>query len=179
MRKNWLRVNPRFGLGSLSCKALKIKRIFNKKERKKESVNNGWLVPKEGNLNKILGPPHGGGVDEIAAEYARPAEAQDLGGDDDNQGHRKGQRLGVEYLDSADDMNGVGIPSAGVGEDGNEHMLFDIEGPGVEAELVACAPEENPWGEGGGHEVAERDDCDLGGDGGYGEWLPAVPEELV
>ena len=58
-------------------------------------------------------------------------------------------------------------------------MLLDVERPGVERELPPPPLEEDPVGDRRRHEVTEGDDCDLGGDGGDGQRLFPVPEELV
>lgn len=85
----------------------------------------------------------------------------------------------VEYPDGADDVDGVDAAGAGVGEDGDEDVLLHVERARVEGELPPAPPEEDAVGDGGGHEVAQRHHRDLGGDGGDGERLLPVPEELV
>lgn len=58
-------------------------------------------------------------------------------------------------------MDSIDVGGAGVGKDGDEHMLLDIEGPRIERELPPAVPEEGAVGEGRGHEMAEGDDRDL------------------
>lgn len=53
-------------------------------------------APEEGYLDEILGPPHGGGLDEVAAEEAGPAESEDLRGEDDAEGDPEGHLAAVE-----------------------------------------------------------------------------------
>lgn len=85
----------------------------------------------------------------------------------------------IEDFDSGNDMNGIDSAGTGVSKDGDENMLLDIERTRVEGELVGRASEEDAVGNFGSHEVAERDDGDLGRDGRDGERLCSVPEELV
>lgn len=76
-------------------------------------------------------------------------------------------------------MNGVDGAGAGVGEYGDEHMLLDVEGAGIERELPPAPPEEDAVGDLRRHELAQRHDGDLSGDGGDRQRLRPVPEELV
>lgn len=85
----------------------------------------------------------------------------------------------VKDLHDRHNVNGVDGTGAGVGEDGNKHVLFYVEGAGVEGELPAGPTEEDAVGDLGRHELAERHDGDLGGDGGDRQRLLPVPEELV
>lgn len=85
----------------------------------------------------------------------------------------------VKHLDHGNNMNGIDSAGTRVGEDGDENVFLDIEGPRVEGELEVGASEEDSVGDFGGHEVAKRDDGDLGGDGGDGERFSAIPEELI
>lgn len=136
-------------------------------------------VPEEGNLDKILRPPHGGRLHQIPTEDPGPTKPQYLRRHHHNQRHPKSQRLAVKYLHGAHNMNRVRISGAGVGEDRDQHMFFHIERSGVEWEFVLLSLEENPISNGRRHEVAKRDDGDLSWNRGYRERLTAIPEELI
>lgn len=85
----------------------------------------------------------------------------------------------IKDLDSGDNMNGIDSASTRVGKDCDENMFFDIEGARVEGEFEAGAFEENAACDFGSHESTEWDHGYLCGDGGNGEGLGSVPEELV
>lgn len=57
----------------------------------------------------------------------------------------------VERFDDGDDVNGVDGAGAGVGEDGDENVLLDIERARVEAELPPISFEEDAICDSGGH----------------------------
>lgn len=88
----------------------------------------------------------------------------------------------IEGLDDIDDHNGIRRPVpkcvSGVGEDGDEHVLLDVEGSRIERHLSRSEPE-FPAGEDGGEEVAGGEGGDLDGDLGDDERLRPVGEELV
>lgn len=84
---------------------------------------------------------------------------------DDEQGNEEGHPLPVEDLDHVDYADGQKAPCPGIGEDGDEDVLLDIEGPGIQRELVWGGLEEDSIGDGGSHEVAQRHHLDLGGRG--------------
>lgn len=85
----------------------------------------------------------------------------------------------VKDFDSGNNVDGVDGAGAGVGEDGDENVLLDVEGSRIESEFPACSSEEHALSDRCGHELAERHHRDLGGDRSDGERLDAVPEELV
>lgn len=124
-------------------------------------------------------PPHSGGLNQVTAKQPGPAEPEHLGSQNDKQRNKKRQVLLVKKLYSAHYMNGVDVASPGVGENGDEHVLLDIEGARVEREFPFLPLEENAFRNQRCHEAAERDHRDLSRDRGEGERLPAVPEELV
>lgn len=76
-------------------------------------------------------------------------------------------------------MNRVNVAGTGVGKDGDQNVLFDVEGPWIQSELPPFALEEHSIGDHRRHEVAEWDHGNLCGDGCDGQRFPAVPEELV
>lgn len=86
----------------------------------------------------------------------------DLGCNDDNEGNEEGNVFPVKDLDGGDDVDGVDGAGAGVGKNGDEDVLLDVERAGVKCELPIGPLEDAAGGEGGGHEVAEGDDGDLG-----------------
>ena len=99
--------------------------------------------------------------------------------EDDKEGDEEGEGFPVEDTDAGDDVDGIDGAGAGVGEDGDEHVLLDIERPRIKRELPRPATEEGVLRQSRRHEAAERHDGDLRRDGGDGERLLAVPEELV
>nr|GMD00809.1 predicted protein [Ipomoea batatas] len=78
-------------------------------------------------LDEILGPPHGSGVHQEPAENPGPSKPQNLRGHHDGQRNPKSQRPAVENLDGGDDVDGVRIGGAAVGEDGDQHVLLHVK----------------------------------------------------
>lgn len=103
----------------------------------------------------------------------------DLSGDDYKEGNEERDMPPVKDLDNGNNVNGIDSASTGVGKDSDENMLLDIEGTGVEGELVGGAWEEDAVRNFGSHEATQWDHRDLGGDSSNGERLSAIPEELV
>jgi len=112
--------------------------------------------------------------------------ASNLRGDDEEPGGDEGDVAAVEGADDVDDADGVGAAAAegeaGVGEDGDEHVLLNVEGPRVEAPLAAA--EQRGDAEPGarqhaGHEVAHGQRRHLHRDPRHHERLRPVGEELV
>jgi len=86
----------------------------------------------------------------------------------------------VERLHDGDDADGVHRVGAGVGEDGDQDMLLEVERPRVQREGPLGAPDSDGLrGEAGGHQLAERQHDDLHREGGDVERVLPVPEELV
>lgn len=86
----------------------------------------------------------------------------------------------VEGLDNCDDVDGIDRAGAGAGKDGDEDVLLEAKGAGVEGEGPAEEGElEDLIGEGGGHELPHGEDDDLRGDGADVQRVLPVPEELV
>lgn len=76
-------------------------------------------------------------------------------------------------------MDGINRPGTRVRENGDEHVFLDVERPGIQGEFPPLPLEENPVRYLGRHQLSQRDHRDLGRDGGDGERLRPVPEELV
>lgn len=76
-------------------------------------------------------------------------------------------------------MYGQNTSCTGIGEDGDEDVLLDIERARIQGELKWGTLEEDSVGDGRGHEVAQRHHSDLGRCGSEGDWLPSVAKELV
>lgn len=86
----------------------------------------------------------------------------------------------VERLDDGDDADGVHRVGAGVGEDGDQDVLLEVEGPRVQGEGPLGAPDpDGLLGEAGRHELAERQHDDLHREGGDVQRVLPVAEELV
>jgi hypothetical protein len=109
-----------------------------------------------------------------------------LRGDDEEPGGEEGDVAAVEGADDVDDADGVGAAptegEAGVGEDADEHVLLDVEGPRVEAPRPAAQQRGRP--EPGarqrpGHEVAHGQRRHLHRDLRHHQRLRPVREELV
>ena len=54
-----------------------------------------------------------------------------LGCYNNDQRNEEADVLFIEDLNYCDHMNGVDSSGAGVGEDGDENVLFDVERPGI------------------------------------------------
>ncbi|BAS80416.1 Os02g0696200, partial [Oryza sativa Japonica Group] len=109
-----------------------------------------------------------------------------LGGDDEEPGGDEGDGALVEGADDVDDHDGVGVAvaegAAGVGEDGDEHVLLHVEGARVEAPLAAAEQRggaERAARQHARQEVAHRQRRHLHRDLRHDERLGAVGEELV
>lgn len=98
---------------------------------------------------------------------------------DKQQGNKEGQPLPVKDLDSAYHVYGIDVPSPGIGKDGDEDVLLDAERPGIQRELKWGTLEEDAIGDGGSHEVSQRQHSDLGRCGSDGDGLLSVAEKLV
>lgn len=109
----------------------------------------------------------------------------DLCGEDDEEGAEEAEGLLVVGLHDGDGADGVGVAAAigdaAVGEDGDDDVLLDVEGPRVEVEAAEAAAEEAHLaaGQHGGHELPRGEHQDLGQDPRDGERLRAVGEEGV
>ena len=108
-----------------------------------------------------------------------------LGADDEDPACEEGDVALVKGLDDVDDADAVsgavaeGV--AGIGEDGDENVLFYVEGPGVEGEeaIAHARDAELRGGQDAREEMAKREGRDLNGDLSDDERLRAVGEELV
>jgi len=87
--------------------------------------------------------------------------------------------LFVEDFNNRNDVDGIHSTSAGVGEDGDEDVLLDVERPRIERELPPRTAEHAAARQLRRHPLAERHDGNLSGDGGDRQRLCSVPEELV
>ena len=134
--------------------------------------------PEEGDLHQVRRPPHVGGVDEELPEEAGPAVPHQLRGLGEQHGGQRVDVPVVEGLDDGDDADGVDGVGAGVGEDGDEDVLLEVEGTRVEGE-GAPHDVDGLGGEARRHELAERQHHDLHGEGGDVQRVLTVPEELV
>lgn len=83
----------------------------------------------------------------------------------------------VELLDN-NDIDGGKRGGTGVGHDGDEDMLFDVEGAGVKAKLLAKEGE-GAGGKDAGHQGAQGVGEQLSNHDTDGQWVVAEPEELV
>lgn len=141
--------------------------------------------PEEGDLGEVGRPPHLGRVNEEPPQHASPAIAQNLRGEDDEEGAEEAERLLVVGLHDGDGADGVGVAAAvgdaAVGEDGDDDVLLDVEGARVEVEAPEAAAEQPDLavGQHGRHEAADGEHEDLGQDARDGERLRAVREEGV
>lgn len=135
--------------------------------------------PEKGNLDEVLRPPHGGGLHQVLPKNSGPTKTQHLGGYNDKQGRWESQLLLVKDLDGADYVYSVNITGASVCQYGNKHMLLQVERSRIKAELPSLPFEEDSSADQRGHQVAQRNHRDLGRNRCDGEWLPAVPKELV
>jgi len=87
--------------------------------------------------------------------------------------------LAVKDFDSGHYVNGVHIAGAGVCKYRYQNMLLHVERPWVQAELPPRPSQEHAFRHRCRHQLPQRHHRDLRRDGGDGQWLPAVPEELV
>lgn len=76
-------------------------------------------------------------------------------------------------------MNGVNRPGTRIRENGDEHVLLDIERSRIQRELPPLPFKKNPVRYMGRHQTAQWDHRDLGRDCRDGKRLGPVPEELV
>lgn len=111
-------------------------------------------IPEYGDLNEILGPPHGCRLHQIPSENPSPTKTQQLGGNNDDQRHPITQLLLVEQFHGANQVKRVRTPGAGVSEDRDKHVLFHVEWARIQCELPIASFEENSVGNAPGHEVA-------------------------
>lgn len=111
-------------------------------------------IPEYGDLNEILGPPHGCRLYQIPSENPSPTKSQHLRGNNDDQRHPKSQLVLVEQLHGANHVNRIRVPGAGISEDRDKHVLFHVEWARIQCEFPLASLEENSVSNTLGHEVA-------------------------
>lgn len=112
-------------------------------------------------------------------------ESHYLSSNDKNPASQEGDAPPIKRLDDIYDTNRISRSAtesaAGIGEDGDQDVLFDVERPRVERHLPVPEPgdPEGGPGEHRRHEVADRQRRHLHRDLGDHEGLRPVGEELV
>lgn len=108
----------------------------------------------DGGGDEHSGPHHGRGPDEEASGDASNAEAHGLGGEDEEDLEAPAELLVVEDFLGQQDVDGVGGGGSGSGHHGDDGVLLDVEGTGVELKLVS-KDGEPPVGDNTGPEAAD------------------------
>lgn len=129
-------------------------------------------------VDQVDGPDHGGRANEETTKSTSETVTNKLGRDDEQETTAKAPGVVIVELLDDDDVDGGKGGGTGVGHDGDEDVLLDVEGAGVEAELLA-KDGEGAGGENAGHQGSQGISKQLGDHDTNGQWVVTEPEELV
>jgi hypothetical protein len=119
----------------------------------------------QGDLDQVGGPDHGSGVDEVATKDTSHTVTQHLGSENEEEVGKETIVLLVPDLLDDSDIDGVGSTTSAVSGQGNQNVLLDVEGAGVEG----------TGGEDAGQELSERVRQQLDNQGGNGHGAGTEP----
>lgn len=86
----------------------------------------------------------------------------------------------IKCLDDCNDINCIDRIRAWICENGDQHMLLEVEWPGIQRERPFCSSNfDGFWREVLGHELADWKSNNLGWDGRNVKCILPVPKELV
>ena len=92
----------------------------------------------EGATHEVLRPDHARGLDQNPAAETREAEAGEGGGEDEEDLEPWAESEVVILVGDNDGIYDIGWDGTDIGHHVDEDVLFDIEGPWVEAEFVTA-----------------------------------------